>query len=138
MRAIGPGSVSSILKTALDVVFWALIAGSAVVALAAVLALFLGTGNVTLSNDEGAVRALEGIDLRVNAGEVAGVLGDNGAGKSTLIKIMSGLHPHTEGSLRIDGAAPNAKRIWPHVGTGGSTPAFDGFHLASRPDVLKD
>ena len=40
--------------------------------------------------------------------------------------------------LRIDGAAPNAKRIWPQVGTGGSTPAFDGFHLASKPDVLKD
>ena len=51
----------------------------------------------------GAVRALEGIDLRVNAGEVACVLGDNGAGKSTLIKIMSGLHAHSEGSLRIDG-----------------------------------
>ncbi len=51
----------------------------------------------------GAVRALEGINLKVNAGEVAGVLGDNGAGKSTLIKIMSGLHPHSEGSLRIDG-----------------------------------
>src|SRR6476659_1000872 len=32
--------------------------------------------------------------------------------------------------LRVDGAAPNAKRIWPEVGTGGSTPAFDGFHLA--------
>ena len=51
----------------------------------------------------GAIRALEGINLTVHAGEVAGVLGDNGAGKSTLIKIMSGLHPHTEGSLRIDG-----------------------------------
>ena len=51
----------------------------------------------------GAIRALRGIDLRVNAGEVTCVLGDNGAGKSTLIKIMSGLHPHTEGSLRVDG-----------------------------------
>ncbi len=51
----------------------------------------------------GAIRALEGINLRVSAGEVAGVLGDNGAGKSTLIKIMSGLHPHSEGSLKIDG-----------------------------------
>jgi citronellol/citronellal dehydrogenase len=40
--------------------------------------------------------------------------------------------------LRVDGAAPNAKRIWPYMGTGGTTPAFDGFHLASRPDVLKD
>ena len=51
----------------------------------------------------GAIRALEGINLRVNAGEVAGVLGDNGAGKSTLIKIISGLHPHTEGKLTVDG-----------------------------------
>src|SRR6201991_2086133 len=53
----------------------------------------------------GAIRALEGIDLVVNAGEVACVLGDNGAGKSTLIKIISGLHPHTEGVLKVDGVA---------------------------------
>jgi simple sugar transport system ATP-binding protein len=51
----------------------------------------------------GAIRALRGINLRVNAGEVTCVLGDNGAGKSTLIKIISGLHPHNEGSLRVDG-----------------------------------
>ena len=51
----------------------------------------------------GPIRALEGVDLTVRAGEVACVLGDNGAGKSTLIKIMSGLHPHTEGSLLVDG-----------------------------------
>src|SRR5919107_880779 len=51
----------------------------------------------------GPIRALEGINLTVSAGEVACVLGDNGAGKSTLIKIMSGLHPHTEGSLKVDG-----------------------------------
>jgi citronellol/citronellal dehydrogenase len=40
--------------------------------------------------------------------------------------------------LRVDGAAPNAKRVWPTVGTGGQTQAFDGFHLASRPKVLGD
>ena len=39
--------------------------------------------------------------------------------------------------LRVDGAAPNAKRIWPEVGTGGSTEAFDGFHLATVPKVLQ-
>src|SRR3954466_15825256 len=55
----------------------------------------------------GAIRALEGINLRVNAGEVACVLGDNGAGKSTLIKIISGLHPHTEGNLTVDGQEVN-------------------------------
>ena len=39
--------------------------------------------------------------------------------------------------LRVDGAAPNAKRIWPEVGTGGSTAAFNGFHLARTPKVLE-
>src|SRR3954466_14571479 len=51
----------------------------------------------------GAIRALKGINLTVRAGEVACVLGDNGAGKSTLIKIISGLHPHNEGELLVDG-----------------------------------
>jgi simple sugar transport system ATP-binding protein len=51
----------------------------------------------------GAINALEGINLRVNAGEVACVLGDNGAGKSTLIKIISGLHRHSDGTLKVDG-----------------------------------
>src|SRR5512134_2537631 len=39
--------------------------------------------------------------------------------------------------LRIDGAAPNAKRVWPAVGTGGSNTPFNGFHLAREPDVLR-
>ena len=51
----------------------------------------------------GAIRALEGINLTVNAGEVACVLGDNGAGKSTLIKIIAGLHQHTHGNYEVEG-----------------------------------
>ena len=51
----------------------------------------------------GNIRALSGVDLRVLPGRVSCVLGDNGAGKSTLIKIISGLHQHTEGEFLIDG-----------------------------------
>jgi simple sugar transport system ATP-binding protein len=51
----------------------------------------------------GSVIALKDISMVVRAGEVTCVLGDNGAGKSTLIKILSGVHPHDEGELLIDG-----------------------------------
>ncbi len=51
----------------------------------------------------GSVNALQDITLRVNAGEVACVLGDNGAGKSTLIKILSGVHAPDEGELLLEG-----------------------------------
>ena len=39
--------------------------------------------------------------------------------------------------LRVDGAAPNARRHWPEVGSGKSPEAFDGFHLAATPKVLQ-
>ncbi|WP_039934193.1 ATP-binding cassette domain-containing protein [Streptomyces viridochromogenes] len=52
----------------------------------------------------GNIRALHGVDLTVHPGKVTCVLGDNGAGKSTLIKIVSGLHQHTEGDFLVDGA----------------------------------
>jgi simple sugar transport system ATP-binding protein len=58
---------------------------------------------VDVGKTYGAIRALKGINLTVNAGEVTCVLGDNGAGKSTLIKIISGLHPHNEGTMKVDG-----------------------------------
>jgi simple sugar transport system ATP-binding protein len=51
----------------------------------------------------GSVNALQDVTLKVNAGEVACVLGDNGAGKSTLIKILSGVHVPDEGELLIEG-----------------------------------
>jgi simple sugar transport system ATP-binding protein len=51
----------------------------------------------------GNIHALHGVDLAVHPGRVTCVLGDNGAGKSTLIKIISGLHQHTEGEFLVDG-----------------------------------
>jgi simple sugar transport system ATP-binding protein len=51
----------------------------------------------------GNVVALKDISVGVGAGEVTCVLGDNGAGKSTFIKILSGVHRHSEGQLLVEG-----------------------------------
>jgi ABC-type sugar transport system ATPase subunit len=51
----------------------------------------------------GSVIALNGVTMKVHAGEVMCLLGDNGAGKSTLIKTLSGVHQPTDGQILIDG-----------------------------------
>jgi ABC-2 type transport system ATP-binding protein len=54
----------------------------------------------------GRVRALDGLDLSVSAGEVHGFLGPNGAGKSTTIRILLGLAKASGGSAALFGRDP--------------------------------
>ena len=49
------------------------------------------------------VRALEGINLRIEDGERVGVLGCNGAGKSSLLKLLAGVYPPTGGVRAVHG-----------------------------------
>jgi D-xylose transport system ATP-binding protein len=51
----------------------------------------------------GAIRALNGIDLDIYAGEVVAIVGDNGAGKSTLVKILAGVHTPDAGEISFYG-----------------------------------
>jgi simple sugar transport system ATP-binding protein len=53
----------------------------------------------------GPIDVLHDISLEVYRGEVLCLLGDNGAGKSTLIKILSGVHKPTSGSLEMEDKA---------------------------------
>ncbi len=60
----------------------------------------------TLTKNFGAVRALDGLNLRVERGEVHGFLGPNGAGKSTTIRILLGLVRADSGAVRLLGGDP--------------------------------
>ena len=66
----------------------------------------------------GRIPALNGVTLRVGAGELVAVVGPNGAGKSTLFNAISGLAPVTSGTIRFHGRdlgdVPPARRA--HLG----------------------
>ncbi len=52
------------------------------------------------------VRALAGVDLDIEKGQIVGLLGPNGSGKTTFIKLANGLLTPTEGTITIAGASP--------------------------------
>jgi simple sugar transport system ATP-binding protein len=55
----------------------------------------------------GAIEALKGVDLAIDAGEVVGLMGDNGAGKSTLVRVIAGNFRPSEGEMRLGGSVKN-------------------------------
>lgn len=59
----------------------------------------------TYRSRRGEVRALEGVSLRVPAGEAIGVVGPSGCGKSTLLELVAGLQEPDAGSVRAPSAA---------------------------------
>jgi ABC-2 type transport system ATP-binding protein len=80
----------------------------AVIETASVTKVFRGWGRT--------VRALDGVDLRVEGGEVFGLLGANGAGKTTLMKILLGLAAPTAGRVRLHGRDPKVTAARARVG----------------------
>lgn len=102
------------------------------------------------------IRALDGLDLRVEAGEVHGFLGPNGAGKTTTIRILLGLLHADEGKVRLLGGdpwhdpvalhrrlayVPGEVNLWPNL-TGGEVIDLlgdlrGGLDLRRREDLLE-
>ncbi|HVK25974.1 MAG TPA: ATP-binding cassette domain-containing protein [Actinokineospora sp.] len=56
------------------------------------------------------VSAVDGVDLRVEAGELLGYIGPNGAGKSTTLKMLTGVLTPSAGTVRVCGLEPVASR----------------------------
>src|SRR3954471_14560587 len=66
----------------------------------------------------GQVRALQGVSLCVDAGEIVALLGANGAGKTTTLRAISGLVPTSAGSISFDGETISGWRAHRIVSTG--------------------
>ncbi len=104
----------------------------------------------------GRTRALDGLDLVVQAGEVHGFLGPNGAGKSTTIRVLLGLLRATDGTVRLVGGdpwreatvlhrrvayVPGDVTLWPNL-SGGETIDLlgrlrGGLESARRSELVK-
>lgn len=55
-----------------------------------------------LAKHFGGVRAVDGVQIEVNKGEVLGLIGPNGSGKSTIVNLICGVFPQTAGSIELD------------------------------------
>ncbi|MEV4662756.1 ABC transporter ATP-binding protein [Micromonospora echinofusca] len=104
----------------------------------------------------GSVRALDGLDLTVEAGEVHGFLGPNGSGKSTTIRVLLGLLRRDAGDVRVFDAdpwrdavalhrrlayVPGDVNLWPNLSGGEAIDLFGqlrgGLDRRRRDDLLE-
>ncbi|GAB3044058.1 ATP-binding cassette domain-containing protein [Sediminivirga luteola] len=96
-----------------------------------------------VSKHYGNIIALRDVTMEADAGSVTCVLGDNGAGKSTLIKIIAGLHEHTDGKFMMSGtelrlSSPRAAlglgiaTVYQHLAVVPLMPIWRNFFLGSE------
>lgn len=81
------------------------------------------------------VRALNGLNVRVEQGECFGLLGPNGAGKTTFVKCLLGLLNPTAGSIEVFDRTPSESEARTDVGFASEIPSFPGF--LSAAEVMK-
>jgi ABC-2 type transport system ATP-binding protein len=109
----------------------------------------IDVASVTKSYNRGKVRALDGVSLSIQAGEVFGLIGPNGAGKSTFMGLLLGLLMPTAGSITVFGRSAYDLSIRQVTGYLPERPYFDAwmtpvqflrYHhmLVKRPDHEAD
>jgi len=94
----------------------------------------------------GGLRALAGVNLAVERGELVGLIGPNGAGKTTLFNLITGVYQPTQGRILFDGQAtrglkPNQlarrgiARTFQNVRLFANLSVFDNVRIAGHPHV---
>src|SRR5262245_38300618 len=82
----------------------------------------------------GMVRAVDGVDLRVRAGETVSVMGPSGCGKSTLLYLLAGLERATGGEIRVAGERVDrlSQTRWARLRRHAIGFVFQAFHLVDE------
>ena len=65
-----------------------------------------------LAKHFGGVRAVDGLDMQINKGEIFGLIGPNGSGKSTTVNLICGVFPQSAGTIELDNV--DLGRLAPH------------------------
>ncbi len=83
------------------------------------------------------LRALDGVSLRLDRGEILGLIGPNGSGKTTLINVITGIYPPATGRIRADTADITGWK--PHrIARAGLARTFQRVRLFSGLSVLEN
>ena len=90
-----------------------------------------------ITKNFGAVAALTDVDLDVSSSEIVAVVGDNGAGKSTLVKVLSGVHPPTSGTITFAGDEVHISSPTDALERGIAT-VFQDLALCDNLDVVQN
>jgi len=85
----------------------------------------------------GGVKAVDGLDLTVRAGQIHGLIGPNGSGKSTVINVVSGLYAPTAGTLTLRGAPMPLGSLFKAARVGGAR-TFQNLQLFSGMTALEN
>jgi ABC-type branched-subunit amino acid transport system ATPase component len=83
----------------------------------------------------GGVRALDGVSLVVEPGQVHGLIGPNGSGKSTLVNVVTGVYTPSAGAIRLGERVLNTLRPH-HIAAAGVTRTFQNIQLFRDMSVL--
>jgi ABC-type branched-subunit amino acid transport system ATPase component len=92
-----------------------------------------------LSKHFGGLQALQGLDLRVEAGEILGLIGPNGSGKTTVFNVLTGLYRATAGRVLFDHGRHDLTALPPHRITAlGIARTFQNQRLFNQMTVLEN